>query len=313
MPSGYSRQASANIQANLNINAEDFNNEFNTLASAFDSTSGHDHSGSVAGDGAKITLTSSVTGVLPVANGGTGNSTALFSSALTVAAGGVNITGNSFITGGITVSGQISGSGGIIVTGNSFISGTLATSSTFTVSGGGAVVTGNSSVTGTLSVSGLLNGAVGIQDSGVRVYSPNNTFKITNYQPADPPQAGFAAGTVMCGLGSALTFTPLISTRVIITISGNFRNDTSGNAAFVNLNYGTGTAPANGAASTGTILCKNVRSQDSAATSGYSTFSFTYGLSGLTLSTAYWFDLTQLALVGGNVVVSNITCNIHEI
>lgn len=74
MPAGYTRQAAANIQPGLRANAEDLNAEYNALAGTFDNALGHDHSGSVAGDGAKIPLGSAVSGVLPVANGGTGNS-----------------------------------------------------------------------------------------------------------------------------------------------------------------------------------------------------------------------------------------------
>ena len=74
MPAGYTRQAAANIQPGLRANAEDLNAEYNALAGTFDNALGHDHSGSVAGDGAKIPLASGVSGVLPVANGGTGNS-----------------------------------------------------------------------------------------------------------------------------------------------------------------------------------------------------------------------------------------------
>src|ERR1041385_293815 len=72
MAAGYTRQSAGNIQAGLPIQSADLNNEFNQLQSAFDTTTGHDHSGSASGTGAKIALATSVTGVLPVANGGTG-------------------------------------------------------------------------------------------------------------------------------------------------------------------------------------------------------------------------------------------------
>lgn len=73
MASGYVRQAAGNIASNLAIRAADLNAEYNQLQSAFDNTIGHDHSGSVTGDGAKIPLASAVSGILPVANGGTGS------------------------------------------------------------------------------------------------------------------------------------------------------------------------------------------------------------------------------------------------
>ena len=75
MAQGYVRQAAANIQPGLRCNAEDCNAEWNQLQNAFDNAAGHDHTGSVAGDGAKLSLSASMVGVLPVVNGGTGVTT----------------------------------------------------------------------------------------------------------------------------------------------------------------------------------------------------------------------------------------------
>lgn len=71
---GYTRQASGNIATGLPANAADVNAEFNQLESAFDTSTGHNHTG--AANGAPIVLTTSVTGTLPIANGGTGGDTA---------------------------------------------------------------------------------------------------------------------------------------------------------------------------------------------------------------------------------------------
>src|SRR5229473_3435556 len=176
---GYTRQSLANIQPNLNINAADFNAEFNVLATAFDNTSGHDHSGSVAGDGAKISLTTSITGILPTANGGTGSATItgsglpVFQTSPTIITPA--LTGPITIgTGGLTIT-----TGGITVTGNSTITGTLQTSGAlivntggFTVSAGGITATGNSTITGTLTTSGALTASAGgVFDGSNRVFS----------------------------------------------------------------------------------------------------------------------------------------------
>lgn len=69
---GYVRQSAGEFVNGQTINASDFENEFAALATTFGS-SGHDHSGS-SGNGALIPLTTSVSGVLPLANGGTGAS-----------------------------------------------------------------------------------------------------------------------------------------------------------------------------------------------------------------------------------------------
>lgn len=73
MAAGYTRQATANIAAGLAIQSADLNAEYNQIQSAFDGTTGHDHTGG-SGLGPKITLTTSVSGILPIANGGSGSS-----------------------------------------------------------------------------------------------------------------------------------------------------------------------------------------------------------------------------------------------
>ena len=75
MPTGYTRQSSGVIINGATIQASHFNNEYNALQDAFNATTGHNHDGT-AGGGAPVSLTASVTGTLPIANGGTGATTA---------------------------------------------------------------------------------------------------------------------------------------------------------------------------------------------------------------------------------------------
>lgn len=72
---GYVRQATADISAGEVVRANPLNLEFNAIQTAFNAANGHAHDGSIGG-GPRINLTTSVTGVLPVANGGTGSGTA---------------------------------------------------------------------------------------------------------------------------------------------------------------------------------------------------------------------------------------------
>lgn len=67
--SGYVRQSAADIIAGNVVEAAPINAEFNALKNAFDGSTGHAHDNS-AGNGPKIDLTTSVTGVLPVVRGG---------------------------------------------------------------------------------------------------------------------------------------------------------------------------------------------------------------------------------------------------
>lgn len=68
---GYTRQSTAAIVAGQEVKAQPVADEFNQLEAAFNSVSGHTHDAST-GNGPKISLTTSVSGILPAANGGTG-------------------------------------------------------------------------------------------------------------------------------------------------------------------------------------------------------------------------------------------------
>lgn len=194
MANGYTRQATANIQPNLEINAEDFNAEFDALADAFDNTLGHDHSGSSTGTGAKIVLTTAVTGALPVANGGTGDLTltdhgimvgqatdpvvaiaAGTANQLLVSGGpsadplwsdNINITGTAVLTGMITA-GNVTTAGTVHATGNItsdavLTGGTINTAGSITATGavtGGSLVTGGTvNATGAVTSGGTVTG-----------------------------------------------------------------------------------------------------------------------------------------------------------
>jgi len=71
---GYTRQSAADIVTDADILAAPLNAEFNQMQAAFHATTGHPHDGNT-GNGPKISLTGSVSGVLPLANGGTGTTT----------------------------------------------------------------------------------------------------------------------------------------------------------------------------------------------------------------------------------------------
>lgn len=69
MGTGYTRQSAAEIAPGETITAVAIENEFDTIEAAFNSASGHTHDGTT-GEGPKISLTTSISGILPIANGG---------------------------------------------------------------------------------------------------------------------------------------------------------------------------------------------------------------------------------------------------
>lgn len=115
---------------------------------------------------------------------------------------------------------------------------------------------------------------------------------------------------VMMGLGSTCHITPSFSTRVKFEFYGQIINNTATDGALGQLSFGTGTAPANGAAATGTQF-GNATLTGATASTGYP-FSIGGVQTGLTPGTAYWFDLKLQALTGGTASVQNLTCVAYE-
>lgn len=184
MASGYIRQAAANISAGLGIHAADHNAEYNQIQSAFDNSTGHDHSGSSSGVGAKIILTSAVTGILPLANGGTATNattgTGLINSLLALsgsnrlaALNGLDVTGSVTISTTLGVTGTITASGALT------IGTTLGVTGTSTL---GVVNSGNHGITGTLTVSSAttLTGLL-TANGGIKGTTTNDNATAGNY------------------------------------------------------------------------------------------------------------------------------------
>ena len=89
-------------------------------------------------------------------------------------------------------------------------------------------------------------------------------------------------------------------------------NNTINDGATVQVRYGTGTAPTNGAALTGTQLgaSQTFTALVAAQKDG---FSITGIATGLTIGTAYWIDAAGNAVTGGTAAVTNITVTASEL
>jgi hypothetical protein len=133
------------------------------------------------------------------------------------------------------------------------------------------------------------------------------------YQPADP--AGTISTTqVMMGLGSVCTYTPAQSGLVLLACTGQVQVINAVVAATLGGRYGTGTAPANGVAVTGT-LCGGAELQvyRPPSTGDQIGFAFTDLLT-LTPGTAYWFDIS-LESIGGTAEaeINNVSLVLAEL
>jgi hypothetical protein len=115
------------------------------------------------------------------------------------------------------------------------------------------------------------------------------------------PAAPTSTTATMQGLAASIT--PTVTGVVDITVSGYIQCGTltvAGDGIIAMIRYGTGTAPINGAAQTGTGVVGNFMYVIPAAAISNDTFvpfSTTYIVPGLTVGTAYWIDL-QAAYIG---------------
>jgi hypothetical protein len=140
-----------------------------------------------------------------------------------------------------------------------------------------------------------------------------------SFKPANP--TGTTSLTlVMMGLGAAgggqsCLYTPATTGIVEVTLNGWVNIAVATNQITVGARYGTGTAPANAAAVTGTRFGSNTDPVCSpSAVTKYMTATFNDIITGLTPGTQYWFDY---ALATNNasdaVTVISVTCTLKEL
>jgi len=132
----------------------------------------------------------------------------------------------------------------------------------------------------------------------------------TQKTPANPTATSSATG-VMMGLSASIT--PVLTGKVMIIISGDIDNDTNARGAVVQMRTGTGSAPANGAALTGTTQGGAVNFFQNNANIR-SPFTLNAIVSGLTLNTAVWVDVSLATSASPSVArIRNISMSIVEI
>jgi hypothetical protein len=106
------------------------------------------------------------------------------------------------------------------------------------------------------------------------------------------PTGTTSATDKMMGLGSTCAVTPTISGRLKVEFFGALLS-TGGFSSTLKVYYGTGSAPANGAAVTGTQLGNRSTLAGSGTSNLTSLFANGGVVTGLTVGTAYWFDLAM--------------------
>jgi len=153
----------------------------------------------------------------------------------------------------------------------------------------------------------LIGAAVVPAQAGTTVYGPH---------PSNATQANVAApaGTtsttgLMMGLAGAII--PAHSGNVLLIVSGTLTNGTTGDGASLQIRYGTGTAPTNGAALTGTAVGNNIA--DNNPVTNKIPFSVQAVVTGLTVGTAYWVDVGLTAITGGTASIATVSISALEL
>jgi len=181
---------------------------------------------------------------------------------------------------------------------------------------GGVTMTLGSDATGDLyyrNSSGVLT-RLGIGSNGDRftVVGGIPAFKTpvsAQSTPADPSTTTSTTG-VMMGLAGSII--PGYSGKIMIVISGDIDNGTANDGAQVQVRYGTGTAPTNGAILTGTTVGSLIKMVSSSATNRMP-FHCNAIVSGLTVGTTYWIDLSLAAMTGGTARIRDVSISAIEL
>jgi len=145
-----------------------------------------------------------------------------------------------------------------------------------------------------------------------------NTVKlnVAAYAPTTNPAGTASTTQVMAGLaaltGGPAAFTPRGTGRVQVQIQGTAANSVATDGSLVQIRYGTGAAPVNGAAATGTAV-GNPQTVTSATASASCTVSVSAVIPALSVGTAYWFDLGEAAVTGGTATLSNLMVTFTEL
>ena len=117
-------------------------------------------------------------------------------------------------------------------------------------------------------------------------------------------------------MGLSASITPVLSGKIMIIISGDMDNSSGDDGAQVQMRTGTGTPPLNGAALTGTTQGGLVKMSVVASVGTVVTrvpFSLNAIVTGLTLNTAVWIDISLAAIGAGNARVRDISISVVEL
>jgi hypothetical protein len=178
-------------------------------------------------------------------------------------------------------------------------------------SGGGVKITHNDA--GSLKHVDLL-----ADPGGNRLRGWNDTTKADVYflpavyqaTPSDPGGTTSDGTQVMAGLAGSIT--PNHTGRIEVQVSAEAANDTASRGVTMQIRYGTGSAPSNGAAATGTAAGHAARmDQNNAANKSMLTCHAI--ITGLAPGTAYWLDVGFCGQGAGTTTLTGVGITAKEV
>lgn len=125
------------------------------------------------------------------------------------------------------------------------------------------------------------------------------------------PSATIDTTGVMMGFGATVTIAPTTSGIIRAWVTGNAQNGTVGDRCGMVIRFGTGSAPANGAALTGSTIGQGVVTTSTASGDSVG-FSLVGRATGLTLGTTYWVDVALSSGGGGSASIANVSALVLE-
>lgn len=129
--------------------------------------------------------------------------------------------------------------------------------------------------------------------------------------PSNPTGTTDTTGKMM---GLAGSITPNQTGRVLVIVTGNLASDTNADGAKARLRLGTGTAPSNADALTGTIYGTiAVSTGTGLLANDKEPFALQALVTGLTVGTAYWIDCDLAAIAGGTASISDVYISAFEV
>jgi hypothetical protein len=148
----------------------------------------------------------------------------------------------------------------------------------------------------------------------VNVVSSNTigTVAPVTFSQSQPSNPASTTSTTAVMMGLARSITVGSSGILEIIIGGTVTNTADGDGAGFQIRYGTGTAPTNGVAVTGTQLGNIQEFVNGPLTaSGLNVpFSLNGIVGGLTPGTVYWIDIALQSITGGTSAIGFMSCTI---